>query len=78
MQDPELVNQLQREASGGVIRKRGRSLSIDRDRLRFAEYKVRVLEKDCVWYESRSTAWQRKTLRRTLELLELEPGSQQR
>jgi hypothetical protein len=54
MQDPELVNQLKERLPEALFEKLNGSLSIDRDRLRFAEYKVRVLE-DCVWYESRST-----------------------
>ena len=44
MQDPELVNQLKERLPEGLFEKLNDSLSIDRDRLRFAEYKVRVLE----------------------------------
>ena len=43
------------------------SLSIDRDRLRFAEYKVRVLEEDCVWYASRSTGLARSSEKKGAE-----------
>src|SRR5260370_32942738 len=44
MQDPELVNQLKEMLPEALFEKLNGSLSIDRDRLRFAEYKVRVLE----------------------------------
>jgi hypothetical protein len=44
MQDPELVNQLKERLPEALFEKLSGSLSIDRDRLRFAEYKVRVLE----------------------------------
>jgi hypothetical protein len=44
MQDLELVNQLKESLPEALFEKLKGSLSIDRDRLRFAEYKVRVLE----------------------------------
>jgi hypothetical protein len=44
MQDPELVNQLKERLPEALFEKLSGSLSIDRDRLRFAEYMVRVLE----------------------------------
>src|SRR5260370_14212 len=44
MQDPELVKQLKEMLPEALFEKLNGSLSIDRDRLRFAEYKVRVLE----------------------------------
>ena len=44
MQDPELVKQLKERLPEALFEKLNDSLSIDRDRLRFAEYKVRVLE----------------------------------
>ena len=44
MQDPELVNQLKERLPEALFEKLNDSLSIDRDRLKFAEYKVRVLE----------------------------------
>ena len=44
MQDPELVSQLKESLPEVLFEKLNGSLSIDRDRLRFAEYKVRVLE----------------------------------
>ena len=42
--DPELVNQLKENLPQALFEKLTRSLSIDGDRLRFAEYKVRVPE----------------------------------
>ena len=42
MQDPELVNQLKERLPEALFEKLNGSLSIDRDRLKFAEYKVRV------------------------------------
>jgi len=44
MQDPELVKQLKENLPEALFERLNGSLSIDRDRLRFAEYKVRVLE----------------------------------
>ena len=44
MQDPELVNQLKERLPEALFEKLSGSSSIDRDRLRFAEYKVRGLE----------------------------------
>ena len=44
MQDPELFNQLKERLPEALFEKLNGSLCIDRDRLRFAEYKVRVLE----------------------------------
>ena len=55
MQDPELVSQLKESLPEAVFEKFNGSLSIDRDRLRFAEYKVRVLKERLRWYGSRST-----------------------
>ena len=55
MQDPELVNQLKERLPEALFEKLNGSLSLDRDRLRFAEYKVRDWKKDCVWYGSIST-----------------------
>jgi hypothetical protein len=42
--DPELVNQLKESLPQALSEKLTRSLSIDGDRLGFAEYKVRVPE----------------------------------
>jgi hypothetical protein len=44
MQDPERVNQLKERLPEALFEKLNGSLSNDRDRLKFAEYKVRVLE----------------------------------
>src|SRR5260370_42250511 len=44
MQDPELIQQLKENLPEALFERLNGSLSIDRDRLRFAEYKVRVLE----------------------------------
>ena len=40
MQEPELVNQLKEKLPGALFEKLSGSLSLDRDRLKFAEYKV--------------------------------------
>jgi len=42
--DPELVSQLREELPQALFEKLNSSLSIVQDRLKFAEYKVRVLE----------------------------------
>src|ERR1700704_302623 len=75
MQDPELVNQLKERLPEGLFEKLNDSLSIDRDRLRFAEYKVRVLEERLrlVRIEKYGPGSE-KLFDAQLELLELEPG----
>src|SRR6202163_4765927 len=75
MQDPELVNQLKERLPEGLFEKLNDSLSIDRDRLRFAEYKVRVLEERLrlVRIEKYGPGSE-KLSDAQLELLELEPG----
>src|SRR6202045_5078313 len=75
MQDPELVNQLKERLPEGLFEKLNNSLSIDRDRLRFAEYKVRVLEERLrlVRIEKYGPGSE-KLSDAQLELLELEPG----
>src|SRR5271165_5353257 len=75
MQDPELVNQLKERLSEALFEKLNGSLSIDRDRLRFAEYKVRVLEERLrlVRIEKYGPGSE-KLSDDQLELLELEPG----
>jgi hypothetical protein len=50
MQDPELVNQLKERLPEALFEKLNDCLSSDRDRLKFAEYKVRVLEETCNWW----------------------------
>ena len=75
MQDPELVNQLKERHPEALFEKLNGSLSIDRDRLRFAEYKVRVLEERLrlVRIEKYGPGSE-KLSEAQLELLELEPG----
>jgi len=75
MQDPELVNQLKERLPEALFGKLNGSLSIDRDRLRFAEYKVRVLEERLrlVRIEKYGPGSE-KLSEAQLELLELEPG----
>jgi transposase len=75
MQDPELVNQLKEKLPETLFEKLNGSLSIDRDRLRFAEYKVRVLEERLrlVRIEKYGPGSE-KLSDAQLELLELEPG----
>ncbi|MGA8655468.1 MAG: transposase [Chthoniobacterales bacterium] len=75
MQDPELVNQLKERLPEALFEKLNGSLSIDRDRLRFAEYKVRVLEErlHLVRIEKYGPGSE-KLSEAQLELLELEPG----
>ena len=75
MQDPELVNQLKEKLPEALFEKLSGSLSLDRDRLKFAEYKVRVLEERLrlVRIEKYGPGSE-KLSDAQLELLELEPG----
>src|SRR6202162_6051080 len=75
MQDPELVNQLKERLPEALFEQLNGSLSIDRDRLRVAEYKVRVLEERLrlVRIEKYGPGSE-KLSDAQLELLELEPG----
>jgi hypothetical protein len=75
MQNPELVNQLKERLPEALFEKLNGSLSIDRDRLRFAEYKVRVLEERLrlVRIEKYGPGSE-KLSEAQLELLESEPG----
>ena len=75
MEDPELVNQLKERLPEALFEKLNDSLSIDRDRLKFAEYKVRVLEERLrlVRIEKYGPGSE-KLSDAQLELLELEPG----
>jgi transposase len=75
MQDLELVNQLKERLPEALFEKLNNSLSIDRDRLKFAEYKVRVLEERLrlVRIEKYGPGSE-KLSDAQLELLELEPG----
>jgi transposase len=74
-QDPELVNQLKESLPQVLFEKLTSSLSMDGDRLRFAEYKVRVLEERLrlVRIEKYGPGSE-KLSDDQLELLELEPG----
>src|SRR5580698_10859226 len=75
MQDPELVNQLKERLPEALFEKLNCSLSIDRDRLRFAEYKVRVLEERLRLVQiEKYGPGSEKLSDAQLELLELEPG----
>jgi transposase len=75
MQDPELVNQLKETLSEALFEKLNGSLSLDRDRLRFAEYKVRVLEERLrLGRIEKYGTGSEKLSEDQLELLELEPG----
>ena len=73
--DPELVKQLKENLPEALFERLNGSLSIDRDRLRFAEYKVRVLEERLrlVRIEKYGPGSE-KLSEAQLELLELEPG----
>ena len=75
MQDPELVNQLKERLPEALFEKLNGSLSIDRDRLRFAEYKVWVLEERLRLVQiEKYGPGSEKLSEAQLELLELEPG----
>ncbi|HEY6763937.1 MAG TPA: IS66 family transposase, partial [Candidatus Sulfotelmatobacter sp.] len=75
MQDPELVTQLKERLPETLFEKFNGSLSIDEDRLKLAEYKVRVLEERLrlVRIEKYGPGSE-KLSDAQLELLELEPG----
>jgi hypothetical protein len=49
MQDPELVTQLKERLPETLFEKFNGSLSIDQDRLKLAEYKVRVVVPPKKW-----------------------------
>src|SRR5260370_5124704 len=75
MQDPELVNQLKEMLPEVLFEKLNGSLSIDRDRLRFVEYKVRVLEEKLRLIRiEKYGPGSEKLSDAQLELLEMEPG----
>src|SRR5258705_2776223 len=75
MHDPELVNQIKERLPEALFETLNGSLSIDQDQLRFAEYKVRVLEERLrqVRIEKYGPGSE-KLSDAQLELLELEPG----
>jgi transposase len=75
MQDPELVTQLKERLPETLFEKFNGSLSIDQDRLRLAEYKVRVLEEKLRLIRiDKYGPGSEKLSDAQLELLELEPG----
>ena len=73
--DPALVSQLKETLPDPLFEKLNGSLSIDQDRLKFAEYKIRVLEERLrlVRIEKYGPGSE-KLSDAQLELLELEPG----
>jgi transposase len=73
--DPELVSQLKERLSDPLFEKLNDSLLLDQDRLKFAEYKIRVLEEKLrlVRIEKYGPGSE-KLSDAQLELLELEPG----
>ncbi len=73
--DPELVGELKERLSGPLFEKLSGSLSVDQDRLRIAEYKLRVLEERLRLVRiEKYGAGSEKLSDAQLELLELEPG----
>ena len=73
--DPALVSQLKDSLPAALFEQLNGSLSIDQDRLKFAEYKIRVLEERLrlVRIEKYGPGSERLSDVQ-LELLELEPG----
>jgi len=73
--DPELVSQLKEKLPEALFEKLNSSLSVVRERLKFAEYKVRVLEERLrlVRIEKYGPGSE-KLSDEQLELLDLEPG----
>src|SRR5208337_1080205 len=65
MQDPEPVNQLKESLPEALFEKLNGSFSIDQDRLKLTEYKVRVLEQNASGPHREVRTRQRKTFRRT-------------
>src|SRR5580693_7635509 len=75
MQDPELVTQLKERLPETLFEKFNGSLSIDEDRLKLAEYKVRVLEEKLRLVRiDKYGPGSEKLSDAQLELLDLEPG----
>ena len=75
MQDPELVTQLKERLPETLFEKFNGSLSIDQDRLKLAEYKVRVLEEKLRLVRiDKYGPGSEKLSDAQLELLDLEPG----
>jgi transposase len=75
MQNPELVGQLKEKLPEALFEKLNGSLSIDRDRLAFAEYRVQLLEEELRLLRiAKYGPGSEKLSNAQLELLELEPG----
>jgi hypothetical protein len=75
MQDPELVTQLKERLPETLFEKFNGSLSIDQERLKLAEYKVRVLEEKLRLVRiDKYGPGSEKLSDAQLELLDLEPG----
>jgi hypothetical protein len=73
--DPTLVSQLKETLPAALFEKLNGSLSIDQDQLKFAEYKVRVLEEKLRLIRiEKYRPGSEKLSDAQLELLELEPG----
>ena len=73
--DPTLVRQLKETLPAALFEKLNGSLSIDQDRLKFAEYKNRVLEERLRLVRiDKYGPGSEKLSDAQLELLELEPG----
>ena len=73
--DPELVSQLKERLSDSLFEQLGGSLAIDQDRLKLAEYKIRVLEEKLRLARlEKYGPGSEKLSDAQLELLELEPG----
>ena len=74
-QDPELIDQLKERLPQALFEKFKDSLSVDGERLKFAEYKVRVLEERLRLIRiEKYGPGSEKLSDDQLELLELEPG----
>jgi hypothetical protein len=73
--DPTLLSQLKETLPAALFEKLNGSLSIDQDQLKFAEYKVRVLEEKLRLIRiEKYGPGSEKLSDAQLELLELEPG----
>jgi transposase len=73
--DPTLVSQLKETLPASLFEQLNRSLSIDQDRLKFAEYRNRVLEEKLRLVRiDKYGPGSEKLSDAQLELLELEPG----
>ena len=73
--DPTLVSQLKETLPASLFEQLNRSLSIDQDRLKFAEYRNRVLEEELRLVRiDKYGPGSEKLSDAQLELLELEPG----